>query len=422
MKAIGIPRLARDERGNALVIAILLVFAASTIGAMVAMMSATDLKISGNQERGTEAFFAAEAGMAETIHRLALPYPTDVVVGGQTINGSIADMPPFDPNYKVYLTLNAAGANPTISGSTMTAGTLQDVNGELIEYSRTSGTDEVLTVEHKWEDVNGDNVRDVGEVVLYDPAQVPPENLTVGNPVEIITVTGRAGAGTKRVVQAEVTRLRLVAKTLGAFYSDKSVTASGNSHFCGWNHDPSVPAGTVQNACFAYHEAEGHLAAITTTGDAVNQQGSTDLDGSPNSTDNDPANPWYSLAEVLGLTTSETAEILSIADNTSIVSPLDGITYIQGNATINSNVVGHGLLYITGNAVINGGFKYWGLIYIEGDCNVTGTPWIVGSMICKQTANFNFNSGNAGILYSQDVITQYVGAAMPMVTLSWRDM
>jgi hypothetical protein len=280
----------------------------------------------------------------------------------------------------------------------------------------------VISVEHKWEDVNGDGVRDADEIVLYDPGQIPPENFTVGNPVEIITVTGRAGAGTKRVLQAEVTRLRLVAKTLGAFYTDKSVTVSGNSHFCGWNHDATIPAGTVQNACFGYHVSEGHLPGVTTTGDVVDQKGSTDLDGSPNSTDNDPANPWYTLPEVLGLTASETAEILANADNTSIVTPLDGVTYIQGNAVINAGVIGHGLLYVTGDVTINGGFKYWGLIYIEGDGKVTGTPWIVGSMIVKQSADFNFNSGNCGIFYSQDVITQYVGTVMPMVTLSWRDM
>jgi hypothetical protein len=296
------------------------------------------------------------------------------------------------------------------------------VNGDVIPYSQTSGTDDVISVEHKWDDVNGDGVRDAGEIVLYDPAQVPPENLTVGNPVDIITVTGRAGAGTKRVLQAEVTRLRLVAKTLGAFYTDKSVTVSGNSHFCGWNHDATIPAGTVQNACFGYHGTEGHLPGVTTTGDVVTQKGSTDLDGSPNSTDNDPANPWYTLSEVLGLTAGETAEILANADNTSIVTPLDGVTYIQGNATINSNMIGHGLLYVTGDLTINGGFKYWGLIYIEGDAKVTGTPWIVGSLICKQSADFNFSAGNCGIFYSQDVITQYVGTVMPMVTLSWRDL
>jgi hypothetical protein len=421
MKAIGILKRARDERGNALVTAILLVFAASAIGALVVLMASTDLKISGNQERRTEALFAAEAGMSEAVHRLSLTYPTDVVVGGSTINASIADAPPIDPDYRAYITLSTPGTNPSFSGNTMTAGTLQNLSGDVIQYSRASGTDDVLSVEHKWEDVNGDGVRDPGEIVLYDPTRVPPTNFTVGNPVDVITVTGRSGA-TRRMIQAEVTRLRLVAKTLGAFTTDKSVKVSGNSHFCGWNHDASIPAGTVQNACFAYHESEGHLAGVATTGDVVDIKGSAKVDGSPTSTDNNPANPWYTLAEVLGLTNGETAEVLASADNTSIVNPLDGVTYIQGDATLNSTLVGHGLLYVTGDAAINGGFKYWGLIYIEGDATITGTPWIAGAVLVKQSADFNLSAGNCGIFYSQEVIEQYVGKVMPMVTLSWRDM
>ena len=165
---------ARDERGNVLVIAVLLVFATFIIGATVAMMTSTDLKISGNQELGTEAQFAAEAGLAETIHRLALPYPTNVTIGGNTVNASIADMPPIDPDYKVYINMTSAGANPSFNGSTMTAGTLQDLSGDYINYSRASGTDEVITVEHKWEDLDGDGTRDANEIVLYDGSQVPP--------------------------------------------------------------------------------------------------------------------------------------------------------------------------------------------------------------------------------------------------------
>jgi PilX N-terminal len=421
MKAIRILKRARDERGNALVTAILLVFAASAIGALVVLMASTDLKISGNQERRTEALFAAEAGMSEAVHRLSLTYPTNVVVGGSTINASIADAPPIDPDYRAYITMSTPGANPSFSGNTMTAGTLQSLSGDVIEYSRASGTNEVITVEHKWDDLNGDGVRDPGEVVLYDTSRVPPENFTVGNPVDIITVTGRSGAS-RRVLQAEVTRVRLTAKTLGAFSTDKSVTVSGNSHFCGYNHDELIPAGTVQNACFAYHESDGHLAGVATTGDVVKVIGSSDVDGSPTNIDNNPANPWYTLAEVLGLTNGETAEVLASADHTSISNPLDGITYIQGDATINSTVTGHGLLYVTGDVTINGGFKYWGLIYIEGDAKITGTPWIVGAMLVKQDADFNFSAGNCGIFYSEEVIAQYVGKVMPMMTLSWRDM
>ncbi|HEU4364100.1 MAG TPA: pilus assembly PilX N-terminal domain-containing protein [Candidatus Krumholzibacteria bacterium] len=416
-----VTRLARDERGNVLVIALLLMFATFIIGGTVVMLSGTDLKIAGNQELGTEAHFAAEAGIAEAVHRLSLPYPTDVVVGGNTINGSIADMPPIDPDYRVYITLTTPAANPSITGSTMTAGTLQNLSGEFIPYSRPAGTDEVLTIEHKWRDIDGDGVREDGEIVLYDPSQVPPENLAKGNPIELVTVTGRAGAS-RKVVQVEVTRLRLFVKTLGALYTDKAVDITGNSAFCGWNHDIDTPSGTKPNACFAYHLPDGHLAGVTTTGDIVDQKGAADIEGSPSPTNTDAANPWYTLPEVLGLTPGEVNEILASADNTSAVNPLEGVTYIQGNATINSNVVGHGLLYVTGDLTVNGGFKYWGLIYVEGDCKITGAPWIEGTVMVKGSSDFNFNAGNAGVLYSEDAITQFVGRYMPMVTLAWRDL
>jgi hypothetical protein len=413
--------MVRNERGNVLVIALLLVFATFIIGSMLAMMSGTDLKIAGNQELGTEAQFAAEAGLAEAVHRISVPNPTNAVVGGSTINISLADdVKPYDPAYKAYITMSSAG-NPTKTGSIFTAGTLQDLSGDPIAYSHPSGTNEVITIEHKWDDLDGDGVREVGEIVLYDPAQVPPENFTKGNPVDVITVTGRKAAS-RKTVQVEVTRLRLLAKTLGALYTDKAVEVKGTSDFCGWNHDINTPVGTTPNACFAYHLGDGHLSGVTTTGDTVTKKGSADIEGSPNPTNTDPANPWYTLAEVLGLTQGDVNEILANADHTSVVKNLDGVTYLQGNHTANATTIGHGLLYCTGDLSINGGFKYWGLIYVEGDCKITGTPWIEGTVIVKGTSDFNFNAGNAGLLYSEDAISQYVGLLMPMVTIAWRDL
>jgi len=420
MNAKRLKTAVRDERGNVLVIALLLVFATFIIGGAVAMMSTTDMKIASNEELGTEAHFAAEAGVSEAIHRLSQPYPTNVTIGGSTVNISIADTKPYKADYKAYIQMKAPGTNPTFSGNTMTAGTLQTLDGSEILYSQPSGTDDVVTVEHKWEDLDGDGVRETNELVMYDSAQVPPENFVSGNPIEVITVTGRSGA-TSRTVQAEVTRLTLMAKTLGAFFTDRPVSVSGSSVFCGHNHDIATPVGTTLNACYAQHETSGHLAGIASTGDVVTQKGANKTDGNP-AINNANTNIWYTFAETLGLTTGQVAEILANADHTAISSVIDGVTYIQGNATINAGVVGHGLLYVTGDCTINGGFKYWGLIYVEGDCKITGTPWILGSVMVRQSADFNFNSGNCGILYSQESIEQYVGMLMPMTTLAWRDL
>jgi hypothetical protein len=410
----------RNERGNILVIACLLVFATFVIGAAVAMMSGTDLKISGNQEMGTESQFVAEAGLSETIHRLALPYPTEVTIGGNQVNASIQDMLPYDPNYKAYIMMTAAGANPDIVGSTMTAGTLQDLNGDFLDYSEPNGTNDVITVEHKWDDLDSDGTREDGELVLYDPNQVPPENFKKGNPIEIITVTGRSGTG-RRILQAEVTRTRLKFKTNGALYTDKAITVSGSSVFCGYNHNINTPVGTVLNACYGNHEVEDHLAGVATTGDLVEQKGANKTDGQP-VTNTDVENVWYTLPEALGITQAECDQLLAEADHTSIEDLIDGVTYIKGDATINAQVVGHGLLYVTGDVTINGGFTYYGMIYIEGDCKIVGTPWILGTVLVKGSADFQFSAGNCGILYSEEAIQQYVGGLMPIITLAWRDL
>lgn len=411
----------KAESGNILVVTLLVLFAISVIGATLAMVSSMDLKISGNQRSTTQSLFIAEAGLNEAIHRLSLSDPTNVTVNGWTGNVAITDSEPYDPDWKAYIYLTSPGSAPTVGGSAISTGTLQDPNNGYLEYSATSGTDGVLTIEHKWEDLDGDNSRDVNEIVRYDPMKIPPENFASGFPVELITVSGHSADG-ERVVQAEVTKRTMTARTLGALYIDKACRLTGNCDFCGFNHDINTPPGTKPNKCTPYHLPSGNLPGVTTTGDVVKTQGSANVAGNPNPIDDDPGNPFYTLAEVLGLSDTETQAVLNNADNTSITSPLNGITYIQGDAKITSNLVGEGLIYVTGDLQAAGSFTFKGLIYVEGDVKITGTPWVLGSVIVRGTSDFNFSAGNCGVLYSKDAITQALSGMMPCMVLSWREM
>lgn len=411
----------KDERGYILVVTLLVLFAISVIGATLASVSSLDVKISGNQRVNTQSLFIAEAGLNEAIHRMSLPNPTNETVGGWTGNVAVSDSEPYDPNWETRLYLTPPAAAPAGGGSIVTTGTIQDPTNPYLEYSETSGTDGVLTVEHKWEDRNGDGVRDANEIVRYDPLKVPPENFSSGFPINVITVTGRA-ANAERVVQAEVTKRTIIARTLGALYCDKAIKLTGNCAFCGYNHSINTPVGTQPNACYAWHLASGHLPGVSTTGDQVKTQGSADVGGNPAPIDDSPTNPFYSLAEVLGMSNAEVNRLLSNADNTSLTNPLNGITYINGDAKITSNFVGEGLLYINGDISGAGSFTYRGLIYVEGDLKLTGTPWILGSTIVRGTSDWNFSAGNAAVLYSKDAITQALSGAMPCMVLSWREM
>jgi hypothetical protein len=419
------PRPRDSERGSVLVIALFMIFAAAALGSVLAMVSSVDLQISGNQRVSTEALYAAEAGLNEATHRLSLVNPTIATVNGWTGNISISDTRPYDPNWRVRIYMTAPGSAPAANGSDVHTGTLQNLAGNHLKFSEASGTDDVLTVEHKWQDLNGDGVRDPGEIVLYDARRIPRENFTSGFPIEVVTVTGEAGNG-KRSVQSEVTRIGVAANTLGALYIDKAIKVSGTPAFCGHDHTILVPNETEPMACFAFHTTSGHKPGITTTGDEVQRQGNAhEILGQPSEVDTSSANPWYDLAEVLGLTANELQKLLDKPDFTSIPAPstdLDGITYIQGDATVNSNRVGSGLLYVTGNLKITGDFIYRGLIYIEGDAQVTGNPWILGGVIVKGTGDFSVGAGNATILYSSEAIQTYIGQYLPMMQLSWREL
>ncbi len=415
------PGILKDETGNLLVITILILFAISVIGASIGLISSMDLKIAGNQRMTTRALPVAEAGLSEAIHRISLHNPTSATIGGWTGNIAISDHEPYNPNWEHRLYLTGMGAAPAGSADVTTSGTIQDPNAPYLPYSRTNGTDGVLTVQHKWRDRDGDGVRDANEIVRYDALQVPNENFTNGYAVELVTVTGHAGNG-ERTIQAEVTRRMMMARTLGALYTDKAIKLTGNCAFCGYNHDVNTPVGRRPNGCVANHLATGHLPGVTTTGDNVQTSGSSAVAGSPLTIDKAATNPWYTLAEVLGMVQDEVDEMLASPDQTSVTNPMDGISYIQGDCKINSNLVGSGLLYVTGDLSGTGSFIWRGLIYVEGDCKLTGTAWILGSMIVKGTSDFNFSAGNGTVLYSKDAITQYLSRAMPAIVLSWREM
>ncbi len=416
-----IKKFSGGERGNILVVTLLILFAISVIGATMAMISSMDLKIAGNQRSTTRALPVAEAGMNEAIHRLSLPNPTNVTIAGWTGNAAIGDSEPYNPNWTARIYLTRPNAAPAGGTNIFTTGTIQDPGQPYLAYSAASGTDRVLTIQHKWRDLDGDNVRDANEIVRYDPLQLPPENFASGFPVEIVTVTGRA-SNAERAIQAEVTKRTMLARTLGALYCDKAVRLTGNCDFCGYNHSINTPPGTKPNACVPYHLSSGHLPGVTTTGDDVQVQGSAYTAGNPIPVDKSATNPWYSLADVLGISQAEVTSMLAAADNTTVRNPLNGVTCINGDANITSNLVGSGLLYVKGDLKGAGSFQFKGLVYVEGDVKLTGTPWILGSVIVKGTSDFNFSAGNAGVLYSKDALTQYLSQALPCLMLSWREM
>jgi hypothetical protein len=113
--------------------------------------------------------------------------------------------------------------------------------------------------------------------------------------------------------------------------------------------------------------------------------------------------------------------ILADPDQTTTSGTMNGITYVQGNASFNGG--DHmGLLYVTGDLQISGNTTFRGLIYVEGDLRITGTPWILGGIMVRGRTDSAFSAGNSGVCYSREMIRIALERAFDYVVLSWKEL
>jgi Tfp pilus assembly protein PilX len=424
-----------NERGAGLVIAILTVMALFALGMALMFLTRTDVNISKHQTLHVEALYVAEAGVEEALHRLALQDPTMVTVNGASMNAAIRDtVRPYDPDWRARVFLCSPGTEPTASGSDYHTCTIQD-NTTWLEYSSQSDPNTALTIEHKWRDLDGDGVRENGEIVMYDGSRYPPENFSTGSPVEVITVNARS-ATAERQIKVEATKFPLNINARAALLCDMGVDVRGNVTVCGHDHRYNTPHYTMYPNCqnFEYcgpplHSdcvAQGCLVGVMTTGDPIDRRGSTDLDGEPAAEDTSSTNQFLTLAEMLGVEQDVLDEILANAHffSTGAADPQDGITYVDnaGGADASwTNGNGTGLLYVTGNFSTSGNFTWRGLIYVEGDYTMAGTPSIVGAVVVRGISTWAFTGGDPCILYSSEALDYYLRQHLHYLKIGWKE-
>ncbi len=424
-----------NERGVGLVIAILTVVALFALGMALMFLTRTDVNISKHQTLHVEALYVAEAGVEEALHRLGLPDPTMATVNGTSMNAAIRDsVRPYDANWRARIFLCNAGMEPAAPVGEYNTCTIQD-NTTWLEYSSESDAATALTIEHKWQDLDGDGVREDGEIVLYDGSRYPPENFTSGSPVEIVTVTARS-ATAEREIKVEATRFPLNVNARAALLSDMGVDVRGNVTICGHDHAYNTPHYTMYPNCQAFEYcwpplhanclAQGCLVGVMTTGDIIDRRGSTDLDGEPTAEDTSSTNQFLTLAETLGIEQEDLDEILANADYsaTAVDDPQDGITFVDnaGGADASwNNGDGTGLLYITGNLNTHGNFTWKGLVYVEGDFVMAGTPSVIGAVVVKGVSTWAFTGGDPCIYYSSEALDYYLRQSLHYVKIGWKE-
>lgn len=428
--------MANNDHGFGLVIAILTILVLFALATGLAFLVRTDVNIAKHQTLHTEALYVCEAGVEEALHRLALSDPTYVTVNGSTINAAIRDsVQPYDPEWKARIFLTNPGAEPSPGLNEYHTVTIQDV-GSWLDYSSASDIGTALTIEHKWQDLDDDGVKENGEIVLYDAQRYPPENFTSGSPVEVITVVGRS-ATAERTILVEATKFPVTANVLAALMCDMGVDVRGEVSVCGHDHSINTPHYTMIPECQDYEYCgppvhsrcgdAGCLIGIITTGDEIDRRGTTDVSGHPVPSDTSSLNHFYTMPEAIGLTQEEVDVILAGADWRDVQNGRYqvGITYIENAGETEArwqNGGGEGLLYVTGDLATEGNFTWTGLVYVEGDYRLLGTASVLGSVIVKGVSEYAFTGGNPCILYCSEAISGGLSRYLGYIKTGWKEV
>lgn len=393
----------RNERGVALIMALLVLLVISLLSVTLLMSVNVETKVASLSMRQVQALNLAEAGVGEAIARIRA-----------------GDIPSNSNPLQVAQIFNALPGNvPVLGTDSVALATSQPVGGWLA-YTTAGKTDSVLTVSYK---TNAAKT----QIYRYDPAKNPAVQTASGFPIFVVTSTGRQGSAYGRVV-AEVIQRPVNVNVKGALAADKGIDFSGNSEICGFNHNISTPAYTGVPPCNAWELTSGHLPGSWSSG-TITSGGSSTQNGSP--VPNSPgqtgfySGPW----DAFGMPQAEFFSWIGAPVSSEPANP-QGVYYLDNNGTSQdasgdfkyNGGTGEGLLYVDGDLAINGNFVFRGLIYIEGDLQINGTCWILGSIIVKGRSRIKIANGSCTILYSQDTITQSIAKyGGQFVTLSWRE-
>ncbi|HEX7079047.1 MAG TPA: PilX N-terminal domain-containing pilus assembly protein [Candidatus Eisenbacteria bacterium] len=413
------------ERGNALVIALLVLMVLTSAGVAFVAVTKSEKQIAGNEMTSTQAMYAAEAGIAEGLHRMSFPSevanyigPAGLPVAGwgrYIVMANGASL--LDPDRAA---LASDGLDNNENGFVDESGeaypevlTKQTINANALIYP-------YVRLEYKTQGAQLVRFGDGDE----NPLTPPTENLKYGAPVLRITAAGRRGNAAKRL-EAEAVRFPLV--TVGsAMWAGGPMTFNGNAFLIdGHDHAGAAPFDTVAGA--------PPMDAVLTEGPASDaslssqQQDNVTGSGGDNSVDQstytyDFNQLWSSLS---GMADNSFTGPLTFGSSTPSMGSLTNpqVTIVNGGLTINGTWTGGGILMVNGNLAMGGGCNFSGIVIATGDVKMTGggpadAARIVGGIIYQGSlVNGSTTSGSGRIYYSSEAVN--AALTLNRYSLAW---
>ncbi len=429
--------LGKNEKGIALVVALLVMAALLLIGATAVMTTTTDLKISSNYKQSENAFYSAEAGIQEARERLK---------GSTTSNTNYVGDPSTsaDPLWCAYI-LTSTSWNPAEKDSSYSSSyrnyiptSSSHTNTTLSINSLQNTMKYYVKIRHKMEydaeqdghtsssthyfDNDGSTTThsssSPGNIIYYGygdssapttAKQFTTSSATDAKPVEIITAYGVDGSAQK-LLEMEVVR-PTGPPVVAAIYAKNNVTGNGSSMFVSGNDNCGVAA--AKPPIYALSPAEVNTSGHPTLegNPSTWQSGSTNIDIASNVNNLKGSATIKLTDDQSGGTIGSTSNYVTCYSNTSNPYNVNGLKL--------QNLTGYGILVVEGDLTLGGGFSWNGIILVTGTLVFNGGGSginIRGAVLAEQTVDIN---GGLDIRYDSCQISNAVNT-QSLKVLQWR--
>lgn len=398
-----------NERGVALVMAIVVLLVISLLATAVMQNLSTQRKISGHGLRTSRALSAAEAGVAEMLSRLR--------------SGEIT-LDELKPAAAAQIYLASAGQVPSVGTDTAAYATVQPA-GQWLDYSSATRGPDVLTLGFRT-DTNG-------RIVRWDDEQSTSLNTTCGMPVFSVTSTGKINNDRTRIRTEFFWKPHHLTFN-AAICAGVDVNLDGTISVCGYQHEGGTDftdaelGRTGSPSCTEHEVGIGNLPGIWTAGTLSNN--GAQVTGIPSPTIESQGGFYDGPWEPLGMSQAELTGLLGT--HTTSPSSWDGMVWLDDDATYANGtrtytidgLAGTGVLYVDGDLELTGTVAFRGLVYVEGDFTSTAGGAVVGGLIVHGRSGGSCALSNGpSVVYSRDAVNEILGrAAREIVTLSWREV
>lgn len=428
-------RTCNNSTGGALIAAMFLVAISAIMGATILFATSTDLQISGNYRRAMETFYAAEAGIAETIIRLSgSPSSNPAYLGDPS--------PLMHPNWSAYMLSNpgwkwqddtAYSALLTnyvpVSGNlTNTAVFPNSVQTDLPYWTKVRHKTEYdaeqaghSALAPHYQDTDGvttpHSKSNQGNLVFYGfaagnglkPASFTTANPTPYSPVEIIISQGEV-EGAMSLIQVEVAHPSGPPLLAPVYANSQVVFSGGTATVQGFDSCGLLPEGRPPVRL----GPEGALVGTPTfTGNPPTPQvGQEPLD-LIEALEGVKRGAQIINGDLVSMNPGE-PESPALLHAEPLAGGFPSELYVQ-------NVKGFGILLVNGNVKISAPFHWEGLVIVSGQATFDGglgTSVIHGALFADQVQML---SGDVTITLDSCPIAASL-RTLPVALLGWQQL